>query len=65
MDAGMLEDYIIAEDDIPRDGGIYPEYTATMFIVIECYYNSIAKGYLLIQLEHIMDMSCVPSKCNK
>ena len=54
MDAGMLEDYIIAEDDIPRDGGIYPEYTATMFIVIECYYNSIAKGYLqTLSLIHI------------
>ena len=82
MDAGMLEDYIIAEDDIPREGGIYPEYTATMFIVIECYYNSIAKGYLqtfyqeqpfpffgldnmLIQLERIMDMAGVPSKCNE
>ncbi|WP_455650597.1 hypothetical protein [Enterocloster citroniae] len=82
MDAGMLEDYIIAEDDIPRDGRIYPEYTATMFIVIECYYNSIAKGYLqtfyqeqpfpffgldnmLIQLERIMDMAGVPSKCNE
>ena len=37
---------IIAEDDILKGGGEYPEYTATMFIMIENYYNGIAKGYL-------------------
>ena len=46
MDTGVQDGLIIAEDDILRDGGQYPEYTATMFIVIENYYNGIAKGYL-------------------
>ena len=39
MDTGVQDGLIIAEDDILRDGGQYPEYTATMFIVIENYYN--------------------------
>ena len=33
MDTGVQDGLIIAEDDILRDGGQYPEYTATMFIL--------------------------------
>lgn len=46
MDAAELKDLIIAEDDILRDGGRYPEYMATMFIVIEGYSEGIVSGYL-------------------
>ena len=46
MDAAELKDLIIAEDDIPRDGGRYPEHTATMFIVIEGCSQGIVRGYL-------------------
>lgn len=46
MDAVELKDLIIAEDDILRDGGRYPEHTATMFIVIEGCSQGIVRGYL-------------------
>ena len=46
MDTGVQAGLIIAEDDILKGGEQYPEYTATMFIMIENYYNGIAKGYL-------------------
>ena len=46
MDTGVQDGLIIAEDDILKGGGQYPEYTATMFIMIGNYYNGIVKGYL-------------------
>ena len=36
----------IAEDDIPRDGGRWPEYAKTMMICIDSFENGLASGRL-------------------
>lgn len=36
----------IAEDDIPRDGGRWPEYANTMMICIDSFVNGLASGRL-------------------
>ena len=36
----------IAEDDIPRDGGRWPEYANTMMICIDSFENGLASGRL-------------------
>ena len=47
-----IDKFIIMEDDIPRDGGRYPEYTYTFLIGLQSFAGGIARGYVksLIQL---------------
>lgn len=42
----VLKPRYIAEDDIPRDGGRWPEYANTMMICIDSFENSLASGRL-------------------
>ena len=41
-----IEKYIIMEDDIPRDGGPYPEYTYTFLVGIQSFDGRAARGYV-------------------
>ena len=43
---GVLTPKYIAEDDIPRDGGKWPEYAKTMLICIDSFENGLASGRL-------------------
>ena len=40
-----IDKFIIMEDDIPRDGGRYPEYTYTFLIGLQSFAGGIARGY--------------------
>ena len=42
----VLTPKYIAEDDIPRDGGRWPEYANTMMICIDSFENGLASGRL-------------------
>ena len=41
-----IDKFIIMEDDIPRDGGRYPEYTYTFLIGLQSFAGGIARGYV-------------------
>ena len=41
-----IDKFIIMEDDIPRDGGRYPEYTYTILIGLQSFAGGIARGYV-------------------
>ena len=43
---GVLMPKYIAEDDIPRDGGRWPEYANTMLICIDSFEKGLANGRL-------------------
>lgn len=43
---GEIDRFIIMEDDIPRDGGCYPEYTYTFLIGLQSFADRIARGYV-------------------
>ena len=34
------------EDEIPRNGGLWPEYAHTMFLCVDSFYEGIAAGHL-------------------
>lgn len=40
----LLKDAAIMEDDLPRDGGIIPEYAATMVVIFTSYENRVPCG---------------------
>lgn len=43
---GETDKFIIMEDDIPRDGGRYPEYTYTFLIGLQSLEGGVARGYV-------------------
>ena len=40
----MMNEFCMMEDDIPRDGGILPEYAATLFICVDKWNADTASG---------------------
>ena len=43
-----IDKFIIMEDDIPRDGGRYPEYTYTFLIGLQSFAGGIALSLIHI-----------------